>query len=243
MPIMSLALLLAGAAQPDIRIDAVPGRGFSAYVETLDAKDLTALTDRVKVAAAQKCGKLSVRFGRFSFDNRIDLTRNVAMIDKYRQSFFCFDPATDPYKPVAADWKASPADEASATGFVTRFLRSVDSGDAAGMAMMDPLIEISAAEWKGVHDDTIRFRSGAGQLTPELRGWANNPEGTAYPGAYAYFSVLSDHPGIAGTCGGLLVHRTGPNQYRIAQYDVRYVAQALVDQQGLSGDALNALCG
>jgi len=49
-----------------------------------------------------------------------------------------------------------------------------------------------------------------------LEGWSNNPDDTAYPGAYALFSVIDDHPGIAGTCGGILVQRVREGEYRIS---------------------------
>lgn len=39
--------------------------------------------------------------------------------------------------------------------------------------------------------------------------------------------------GIAGTCGGILVQRVREGEYRIAQYDVQFISQALVNQQGL----------
>ena len=44
-------------------------------------------------------------------------------------------------------------------------------------------------------------------MTPQFVAWSNNPDGAAYPGAYVLFSVIDDHPGIAGTCGGILVQR------------------------------------
>lgn len=240
---ITVALLLAASAQPDIHIAAVSGQSYVASVDTIAAGDLTPVVDRIRASAKLRCGRLDVRFGRFKYDNRVDLKTNVPMIDNMKQNFFCFDPATDPYKPVPADWTASAAETANATVFVTRFLDQFDTGDAArGMAMMDPLIEITPADWDGLRADAMRNRTGAGTMTPKFVAWLNNPDGAAYPGAYAYFSVIDDHPGIAGTCGGILLQRVRENEYRVSQYDVRYISQALVEQQGLTDEQLDGLC-
>ena len=243
MAFMALALLLAAPADAAIRIEAVPGKGYTASVATFDAPDMTKIMARVAAEAKRRCGAQSVRFGRYYFDNRIDTARNMMLIENMRQGFFCFDPATDPYKPVPADWAASPAETASATVFVTRFLDRFDRGDAAGMAMMDPLIEISREDWDGLRKAATQHRTGSnGTLTAKFVTWANNPEGMAYPGAYAFFSVIDDHPGIIGTCGGIAVQRVRADEYRVAQYDVQYIAEALAKQQGLSDDDLDRLC-
>jgi hypothetical protein len=243
MMMTAIALLMVAPADPSVRIDAVPGRGYSAVVGTFDSGDFTGVMERVKVIAQQRCGRQGVRFGRHYFDSRVDTTRNVMLIENLKQNFFCFDPATDPYKPVPADWTASAAETASASVFATRFLDRLNRGDAAGMAMMDPLIEIKKADWDELRKGVIQHReSGDGTLTPQLRGWLNNPEGAAYPGAYALFSVIDDHRGIVGTCGGILLHRVRDGEYRVAQYDVQFISQALADQQGLSDAELDRLC-
>ncbi|MBU7588272.1 MAG: hypothetical protein KAF42_03560, partial [Sphingopyxis terrae] len=138
-----LALLLAAAGEPAIRVEKLAAGGFSADVADIEAARLTTTMEEVQRIAAQRCGKMKVRFGRYNFDSRVDTTRNVMMIENLRQKFFCYDPATDPYKPVPADWKASDADTAAATSFVTRFLDRLDRGDQARIAMMDPLAEIT----------------------------------------------------------------------------------------------------
>ena len=86
------------------------------------------------------------------------------------------------------------------------------------------------------------YQTGAGEFAVRLDGWLNNPEDAAYPGAYAYFAVLSSHPGIVGTCGGILLYRLRDGVYQISQYDVRYVSQRLVDEEGYSDEQLNRLC-
>lgn len=245
MAMMAFAMLLAAAsADPGIRIETVPGRGYSAIVGTFDAAQFESVMAKVQVEAEKRCGAQKVRFGRHNFDNRVDTSRNVMTIENLRQGFFCFDPATDPYKPVPADWAASAEETANATVFVTRFLDRLDRGDGAGMAMMDPLIEITRADWDGLRAGMIQNRDpgAAGTLTPKFGGWMNNPAGAAYPGAYAFFSVIDDHPGIAGTCGGVLVQRVRANEYRISQYDVQYIATALIEQQGLSDEEADRLC-
>jgi len=243
MVMTAIALLMVAPADPTVRIDAVPGRGYSAAVGTFDSGDFTGVMERVKVIAQQRCGRQGVRFGRHFFDSRVDTARNVMLIENLKQNFSCFDPATDPYKPVPADWTASATETANASVFATRFLDRLNRGDDVGMTMMDPLIEIKKADWDELRKGVIQHReSEKGTLTPQLRGWLNNPDGAAYPGAYALFSVIDDHPGIVGTCGGILVHRVRDGEYRIAQYDVQYISQALADQQGLSDAELDRLC-
>jgi hypothetical protein len=75
-----------------------------------------------------------------------------------------------------------------------------------------------------------------------LDGWLNNPVDASYPGAYAYFAVLSSHPGVAGTCGGILLYRVREGEYQVSQYDVRYISQSLIDDAGYSDEELNRLC-
>ena len=242
MSFLAMALMLA-VTEPRIRIEAVPGRGYTATVDSFESATFGKVMERVQAEAVRRCGKLGTRFGRHYFDSRIDTARNVMLIENLRQNFFCFDPATDPYKPVPADWTASAAETASVTVFVTRFLDRLNRGDAAGMAMMDPIIEISKADWDGLVKGATQGRTGsAGTLTPKFVTWSNNPAGAAYPGAYAFFSVIDDHPGIEGTCGGIMVQRVRENEYRISQYDVQFIPTALVEQRGLTDDELDGLC-
>ncbi|SKB26311.1 hypothetical protein [Sphingopyxis flava] len=243
MGIVALALLLAAAGEPGIAIKAVPERGYTAEIETFDSATIGGVMERIKRAAAERCGAQGVRFGRHQFDTRVDTDRNVMLIENMKQNFICFDRASDPYKPVPADWKASAEDTAGASAFVTRFLDLLDRGDAAGIAMMDPLVELTQADWDGLHKAAMQHRTGSGgALKPQFRLWLNNPPDTTYPGAYAFFSVMDDHPGIEGTCGGILVHRVHASEYRIVQYDVQYISAALVEQQGLTPDELDGLC-
>lgn len=237
------ALLAAASGSPDIKIEVVPGRGYAATVTFIDANEFTPVIDRIKLLAAEKCGKQSVRFGRYFFDNQIDVARGVTVIKDFRQSFSCFDPATDPYKPVPADWKASAADVAAATQFVARFLTYLDAGNGRALAaLMDPQLEATTEEMNRFSGEAKMHQTGTGSFTARLDAWLNNPPDASYPGAYAFFSVLSSHPGIAGTCGGILVYRVAEGKYQISQYDVRYVSQKLIDEEGMSDEELDRLC-
>lgn len=241
---MAFAVLaVAAVGQPEIKIETVPGKGYAATVAVIDADQYDPVLDRIKAIAVQRCGSLKSRFGRYYFDNQVDVERGVMVIKNFRQSFHCYDPATDPYKPVPADWKASAAETTAATKFVARFLDDLDKGNGVSLAkMMDPALEATPAEMNRFSKEAKMHQTGSGAFTSRLDGWLNNPEDAIYPGAYAYFAVLSSHPGIAGTCGGLLVYRVREGEYVISQYDVRYISQQLVDQAGYSDEELNRLC-
>ena len=237
------ALLAAAQGAPEIKIEAVPGRGYAATVPVIDENQYTPVIERIKLMAAERCGRQSVRYGRFYFDNEIDVERGVTIIKDFRQAFSCFDPATDPYKPVPADWKASAADTAAVTQYVTRFLDNLDAGNGRALAaMMDPQLEATTEEMTRFSREAKMHQTGSGSFTARLDGWMNNPPDASYPGAYALFAVISSHPGIAGTCGGLLVYRVSESKYQIAQYDVRYVSQKLIDEEGMSDEELDRLC-
>lgn len=243
MAVMAFALLVAAAAAPEIKIQSAPGGRFSATTATFDSGAMTDITNRIKDSAEKRCGSQGTRFGKHSFDTRVDTARNVMLVENFQQIFFCYDRATDPYEPVPPGWTASATETSNATVFATRFLDRLDRGDEAGITMWDPLIEFSKANWDMLRSGAAQHRTGdKGTLTPKFVQWFNNPEWAAYPGAYAYFSVWDDHPGIAGTCGGILVQRVRENEYRISQYDVQFIAQALVDQQDMTDEELDGLC-
>jgi len=244
MTTIFLAALMASAQPlPAINVAAVPGKGFSATVAKIDADQYDPVIDRIKVLAEQRCGAKKVRFGRYFFDNQIDVERGVTIIKDFRQAFTCYDPATDPYKPVPADWKASATEVTAATRFAQRFVDNLDAGNSALLAkLMDPQLEATTAEMKRFSDEAKMHQTGAGEFSVRLDGWMNNPADAAYPGAYAYFAVLSSHPGVAGTCGGILLYRVREGEYQISQYDVRYISQALIDDAGFTDEELNRLC-
>ena len=244
MTAIILAALMASAQPlPPIKVEAVPGKGFAATVATIDADQYDPVVDRIKILAEQRCGAKKVRFGRYFFDNQIDVERGVTVIKDFRQAFSCFDPATDPYKPVPADWKPSAAETTAATRFAQRFVDNLDAGNTVLLAkMMDPALETNPTEMKRFSDEAKMYQTGPGEFTLRLDGWMTNPPDAIYPGAYAYFAVLSSHPGIAGTCGGILLYRLRDGEYQISQYDVRYISQRLIDEEGFSDEELDRLC-
>lgn len=137
----------------------------------IDADQYDPTIDRVKILATQRCGSLKVRFGRYYFDNQIDVDRGVTVIKDFRQNFSCFDPATDPYKPVPADWKASPAEVTAATSFAKTFVDSLDAGNGADLArMMDPALEATTAEMKRFSDEAKWHQTGPGAFSVRLDG-------------------------------------------------------------------------
>jgi hypothetical protein len=243
MTVFFLAALMASAQPlPAIKVEAVPGKGFSATVAKIDADQYDPVVNRIRTLAEQRCGAKKVRFGRYYFDNKIDVERGVTIILDFRQAFSCYDPATDPYKAVPADWKASPAEVAAATRIAQRFVDNLDAGNAAVLVkLLDPALESTTTEVKRFSDEAKMHQTGPGEFTVRLDGWLNNPPDASYPGAYAYFAVLSSHPGIAGTCGGVLLYRLLDGEYVISQYDVRYISQQLVEK-GYSDEELDRLC-
>ena len=144
---------------------------------------------------------------------------------------------------MPADWKASAAETTAVTQYVTRFLSNLDAGNGRALAaMMDPQLEATTEEMARFSREAKMHQTGTGSFTGRLDGWLNNPEDATYPGAYAFFAVLSSHPGIAGTCGGVLVYRVSDGKYVISQYDVRYISQKLIDEEGMSDEELDRLC-
>ena len=241
--ILAAALLAATSGTPAIKIEAVPGKGYVATVPLIDADQYDPVIDRIKVMATQRCGRQSLRFGRYFFENQVDVERGVTVIKGFRQNFSCYDPATDPYKAVPADWKANAAEIAAATQVATRFLNYLDTGNGRALAaMMDPQLESTTEEMNRFSKEAKMHQTGTGSFTGRLDGWLNNPPDAAYPGAYAFFAVISSHPGIAGTCGGILLYRPSEGKYYVSQYDVRYISQSLIDEEGFSDEELNRLC-
>ena len=119
--------------QPAIKIEAVPGKGYAAVVDTFPIAQLTAVSDRISALAKQRCGRLSARMGRYKYFTSTD-NQGRAALTQYRQSFSCYDPATDPYERAPADWKPSAQDQADLTAFAQRYMGLLDRADyVAGM--------------------------------------------------------------------------------------------------------------
>lgn len=214
--------------QPAIRIEAVPGKGYAAVVETFPVSQLTAVSDRVSALAKQRCGRLSPRMGRYKYFTGTDAKGRAALI-QYRQSFSCYDPATDPYERAPADWKPGAQDQADLTAFAERYMSLLDRADyLAGMPMMEPILEIEKDEWLSVPNMLKQHAGGKGRWTLQTLGWVNNPEGAALPGRYAFVKVTASYPKIAVYCGTLVIYRQRPGSYLITQQNLSVIPESWI---------------
>lgn len=243
---MLTALLLAGGlamqAQPEISVKPVPGKGHVATVTPFPVEDLDPVYDRLKLVAAGQCGKLKVRFGRFKYNTIVD--GGVRKHINFEQGFSCFDPATDPYKPAPAGWKATAQDDAEALAFAKRYMTVVDAADAVqGMQMMEPILEIDRAAWIE-QPDILKKTRGTG--TRSFRGpfWEVNPDTAAHPGAYATLIFTGSYSGLAAHCGYLVIYRAAPGRYQVSQQSMVIYSKAMVAAGAISqANALKACEG
>lgn len=187
--IFGALMLMAAAGQslPSIKIDPVPGKGYSATVGDYKVSQEDAVIDAVKARVDQTCGKLKARWGRYAYNTlpSADGNANNATRQNYRQTFSCYDPAHDPYKAAPANWKATEKDKADATAFLKRYLVSYDTADAkTGVPMMESLLEMDAPTWLAG-----RVTKTSTAVTRTIRGpaWMVNPDGAAHPGVYVAF--------------------------------------------------------
>ncbi len=214
--------------QPAIKIEAVPGKGYAAMVDTFPVAQLTSVSDRISALAKQRCGRLSARMGRYKYFTSTD-AQGRAALTQYRQSFSCYDPATDPYERAPADWKPSAQDQADLTAFAQRYMRLLDRGDyLAGMPMMEPILEIEQDEWLSVPNMLKQHSGGQGRWTLQTLGWVNNPEGASHPGRYAFVKVTGSYPKIAAYCGTLVIYRQRPGSYLITQQNLSVIPESWI---------------
>lgn len=214
--------------QPAIRIETVPGKGYTAVVETFPVAKLSAVSDRISALAKQRCGRLSARMGRYKYFTSTD-TQGRAALTQYRASFTCYDPATDPYERAPADWKPSAQDQADLTAFAQRYMGLLDRGDyLAGMPMMEPILEIEKDEWLSVPNMLKQHSGGTGRWTLQTLGWVNNPEGASHPGRYAFVKVTGSYPRIAAYCGTLVIYRQRPGSYLITQQNLSVIPESWI---------------
>lgn len=215
-------------SQPTIRVEVVPGKGYAAYVATFPVAQLTSVSDRISALAKQRCGRLSPRMGRYKYFTSTD-AQGRAALTQYRQSFSCYDPATDPYERAPADWKPSAQDQADLTAFAQRYMRLLDRGDyLAGMPMMEPILEIEQDEWLSVPNMLKQHSGGPGRWTLQTLGWVNNPEGASHPGRYAFVKVAGSYPKIAAYCGTLVIYRQRPGSYLITQQNLSVIPESWI---------------
>lgn len=216
------------AALPAIKIEAVPGKGYAAVVETFPVAQLASVNDRIGALAKQRCGRLSSRMGRYKYFTGTD-PQGRAALTQYRASFTCYDPATDPYERAPADWKPSAQDQADLTAFADRYMGLLDRSDyLAGMPMMAPMLEIEKDEWLSVPDMLKQNAGGKGRWTLQTLGWVNNPEGASHPGRYAFVKVTGIYPRIAAYCGTLVIYRQRPGSYQITQQNLGVVPESWI---------------
>jgi hypothetical protein len=216
------------AVQPAIRIDAVPGKGYAATVDTFPVAQLSSVSDRIAALAKQRCGRLSARMGRYKYFTGTD-AQGRAALTQYRQSFSCYDPATDPYERAPADWKPSAQDQSDLTAFAERYMSLLDRGDyLAGMPMMEPILEIEKDEWLSVPNMLQLHAGRPGRWTLQTLGWVNNPEGASHPGRYAFVKVTATYPKIAAYCGTLVIYRQRPGSYLVTQQNLGVIPESWI---------------
>ncbi len=218
----------APPSQPGIKIEAVPGKGYAAVVDTFPVAQLTAVSDRIGLLAKQRCGRLSARMGRYKYFTSTD-AQGRAALTQYRASFTCYDPATDPYERAPADWKPSAQDQADLKAFVDRYMNLLDRGDyIAGMPMMEPILEIEKDEWLSIPNMLKQHGNGSGFWTLKTQAWLNNPEGASHPGRYAFVKVTATYPKIAAYCGTLVIYRPRPGSYLITQQNLSVIPESWI---------------
>ena len=214
--------------QPAIKVEVVPGKGYAAVVETFPVTQLTSVSDRISALAKQRCGRLTARMGRYKYFTSTD-ARGRAALTQYRQSFSCYDPATDPYERAPADWKPNAQDQADLTAFAQRYMTLLDRSDyIAGMPMMEPILEIEKDEWLSVPNMLKEHSGGKGTWTLQTLGWVNNPDGASHPGRYAFVKVTATYPKIAAYCGTLVIYRQRPGSYLITQQNLGVIPESWI---------------
>jgi len=219
---------LALPTSPEIEIETVPGKGYAAVVAPFPVAQLSSVSNRIAVLAKQRCGRLSARMGRYKYFTSTD-AQGRAALTQYRQSFSCYDPATDPYERAPADWKPSAQDQADLTAFAQRYMRLIDRGDyLAGMPMMEPILEIEKDEWLSVPTMLKQHSGGQGRWTLQTLGWINNPAGASHPGRYAYITVTGSYPRIAAYCGMLVIYRQRPGSYLVTQQNLSVIPESWI---------------
>ncbi|MBO9711958.1 hypothetical protein [Sphingomonas sp.] len=225
---LSMALALAAAQQaPEIAITPVSKDRYAAVIGDYPVEQRDAVTARMIAAGAERCGKLQVRWGRFSFDTGYTPDGKQVM-HNYRQAFSCIDPATDPYKPVAADWKASDKDNADALAFAQRYMAVFDAADAAkGIPMMEAMLEVDKPTWLA-QPMQLKGKIGTGSRSFKGPFWRLNPQGASHPGAYAVFVFSGTYSALAAHCGALVLYRDGPGVYHVSQQNVVAISKASI---------------
>lgn len=236
-----LAAQAATAPVPELQVLPVPGKGYRVTAPVFPAAQLDAASARMMVLAAKTCGKLKARFGRFDYNNK--LIDGVEQVVGFGQRFTCYDPATDPYKPAAAGWRASAQDSAQALDFAKAYLAAFDAVNArVGVAMMEPIVEITEAEWR-IQPQAFAAVRGAGSRRFEPVQWSYNPDGAGHPGAYATITFYGSYAGLHQDCGQVVLWRRSAGEYLISRQLFRAVAKADVDADRIKAADARQMCG
>lgn len=206
-------LLLQSAPLPELKL-VQAGSSWQVQAGEFRKSGLPAVQDAVMAQAKQRCGQLSIRWGRFSWSTRENGTTDETMVD-FKQKFSCFDPATDPYKAVAADWQPSDQDDADASAFALRYLAAIDAGNVAVVkSMEEPLLDSTPEERSALVTDARGRASPAGRQWRSPQ-WARNPDGFAHPGAYAYLVFVAPR-----SCGALVIYRVAAGSYQLTSQQI-----------------------
>lgn len=241
--LFSIALLASSSSAPSFSLETVSDNSYAFNIGDFEKSQLPAVSSKIMKEAKHICGALTTRFGRYRYSTNI-VTGGSPMIVNYRQRFQCIDPATDPYKPVASDWKPSPQDERDATAFVTQYLAVLARKDAkAGTAMLEPLLEVTEAEWLATVKHLDVERAPQARWVPVPVGWDNNPAYASHPGSYAFYRISGTMPGMAAACGEILIYRSGPGKYQVAQQTITLVTQEVKSKGNLTFAQIARACG
>ena len=214
---MIIAMLLAAqtAPLPDIRLEEQGGQRYRFVIaEPITTEQADAAMVEMSRQATALCRALSVRWGKYTFSRKADLATGEVLLADYVQGVSCFDPATDPYKPVAADWKPGAEDQRRANAFVLAYLGAMDASDMpAVVGMLEPALEMTVETMKP-HVDDFRLRVAVrGREIGELV-WLNNPENFNHPGAYALAPVSGPR-----SCGYVVLYRTLSGTYQVSKQE------------------------
>jgi hypothetical protein len=111
----------------------------------------------------------------------------------------------------------------------------------AGIAMMEPILDLDEATWLAQPQALKRF-IGAGSRSFRGPIWQLDPDGASHPGVYAFFLFTGKYTGLAAHCGLIVLYRAGPGQYAVTQQTIQVVARSSVASGEVSREAARAAC-
>ena len=216
---MLFALVFQSGPLPDIKLEADGTRGYVFTVGTFPVADADLINDRLDVLAQQKCGKLRIRWGKYSMTRLPAGARGVTVdsFADYHQAFWCIDPASDPHQPAPAGWKASATDDADARAATVRYLAAIDRGDSVAVhAMYSPsLAEVTSTE--EVRTTVTKIGAITTSSPREIVGvrWWLNPDFGPYPGIFVAVGYRGPQH-----CGYVLWYRVSPGNYVLSRQEI-----------------------